>query len=48
MADFVRDTEVASPPALPAPAALRGYPDLEENDAEWYPIWCSIEGRPAR
>jgi hypothetical protein len=48
MADFVRDTEVASPPALPAPAALRGYQDLEENDAEWYPIWRSIEGRPAR
>jgi acyl-CoA thioesterase len=40
--------DFASPPALPAPAALRGYQDLEENYAEWYPIWRSIEGRPTR
>jgi len=40
--------EFASPPALPAPAALRGYQELEENYADWYPIWRSIEGRPTR
>jgi acyl-CoA thioesterase len=35
-------------PRVPEPSALRGYQDLEENYAEWYPIWRSIEGRPTR
>jgi acyl-CoA thioesterase len=36
-------------PAVPAPAALRGYQELAGAEyAEWYPIWRSIEGRPER
>ena len=36
-------------PDVPGPHALRGYQDLAGAEyAEWYPIWRSIEGRPAR
>lgn len=40
--------DVGARPEVPAPAALRGYQDLADNYAEWYPIWRSIEGRPTR
>ena len=35
-------------PDVPRPHALRGYQELAEDYAEWYPIWRSIEGRPVR
>jgi acyl-CoA thioesterase len=37
----------AERPAVPAPEALRGYQDLADNYADWYPFWRSVEGRPA-
>jgi acyl-CoA thioesterase len=40
--------DFASAPEVPRPEALRGYQDLADNYAEWYPIWRSIEGRPQR
>jgi acyl-CoA thioesterase II len=50
VADGLRGYEhyFASAPRVPAPDALRGYQDLAEEYAEWYPIWRSIEGRPVR
>lgn len=36
------------PPEVPAPGALRGYQDLSDDYADWYPIWRSMEGRPLR
>jgi acyl-CoA thioesterase len=38
----------AEPPGVPGPGSLRGYQDLAENYADWYPFWRSVEGRPAR
>lgn len=40
--------EFAVAPDVSAPTALRGYQDLEDDYANWYPIWRSIEGRPTR
>src|SRR4030095_6564571 len=40
--------DFAAPPDVPRPEALRGYQDLADNYAEWYPIWRSIEARPQR
>jgi acyl-CoA thioesterase II len=40
--------EFGARPDVPAPDALRGYQDLADDYAEWYPIWRSIEGRPTR
>jgi len=40
--------DVGTPPDVPAPEALRGYQDLADTYADWYPIWRSIEGRPTR
>jgi acyl-CoA thioesterase len=38
--------DFAAAPAVARPGALRGYQDLAEEYAQWYPIWRSIEGRP--
>ena len=40
--------DVGARPDVPLPGALRGYQDLAEDYAQWYPIWRSIEGRPTR
>ncbi len=40
--------DFGAPPNVPGPTALRGYQELAEDYAEWYPIWRSIEGRPLR
>jgi acyl-CoA thioesterase II len=40
--------DFAAAPVVPGPHALRGYQELAEEYAEWYPIWRSIEGRPVR
>jgi len=44
LSGFAHDFAVA--PEVAKPAALRGYQDLAEEYAQWYPIWRSIEGRP--
>lgn len=33
-------------PAVPGPDALRGYAEVAEDYADWYPVWRTIEGRP--
>lgn len=40
--------DFATPPDIPGPQALRGFQDLSDDYANWYPIWRSIEGRPLR
>jgi acyl-CoA thioesterase II len=40
--------DFAAAPDVPRAHALRGYQELAEEYAEWYPIWRSIEGRPVR
>lgn len=40
--------DFGAPPDVPGPMALRGYQELAEDYAQWYPIWRSIEGRPVR
>ena len=40
--------DFATAPDVPGPQALRGYQDLADEYAEWYPIWRHIEGRPVR
>jgi acyl-CoA thioesterase II len=50
VADSMRGLEhedVAMPP-VPSPDALRGYAELADNYADWYPVWRRIEGRPVR
>jgi acyl-CoA thioesterase len=44
MAGFEHD--VATMPTVPPAAALRGFQDLADNYAEWYPLWRNVEGRP--
>jgi acyl-CoA thioesterase II len=40
--------DVGQRPAVPRPEELRGYHELAEDYAQWFPIWRSIEGRPVR
>jgi len=42
------DHDFAKPPDIPGPQALRGFQDLSDDYADWYPIWRSIECRPLR
>jgi acyl-CoA thioesterase len=46
LAGFEHDVGVA--PQVARPHELRGYQDLAEDYASWYPIWRSIEGRPTQ
>lgn len=39
--------DVARPPDVPRPAALKNYAQLFENYDEWHPYWRSVEGRPS-
>jgi acyl-CoA thioesterase II len=38
--------DVAAMPSVPGPQALKGYQELADNYAEWYPFWRNVEGRP--
>ena len=46
MAGFEHD--VTTMPPVPPAEALRGYQDLADNYADWYPFWRNVEGRPLR
>jgi acyl-CoA thioesterase len=36
----------AERPAVSGPDGVRGFQDLAENYADWYPFWRNVEGRP--
>ncbi|MFN8641780.1 MAG: thioesterase family protein [Candidatus Binatia bacterium] len=44
MAGFEHD--VTTMPGVPPAEALRGYQDLADDYADWYPFWRNVEGRP--
>lgn len=46
LAGFVHDD--VRMPDVPPPEALRSYAVLSENYDEWYPVWRTIDGHPAR
>ena len=46
LAGFVHTDATA--PEVPGPDALRSFADLAENYDDWYPLWRTVDGRPAR